>query len=112
MKKYVFVILASTIMLGTILFPTITANENINISEKSLNIQRLWVIGKIKSFNDSHFNIISFIGIVGFYVSNGWKGFHIGSICEKPFRIYNDSFRGILSNYLIIGTAIEQSGPF
>jgi len=112
MKKHVFVIWASVIILGTILVPTINANENKNISENSKGIQRLWIIGTIKNYDDNSFNVISFVGVHGFYISSGWKGFHIGSINEVPFRIYNDSFRGILSETLIIGTAIQQSGPF
>ena len=112
MRKYVFVAWASVIILGTILVPTITANENINIGENSQETQRLWIIGTIKDYGDDYFNVISFVGVHGFYISSGWKGFNMGPINEKPFRIYNSSFKGILSDTLIIGTAIEQSGPF
>jgi len=112
MKKYVFVIWESVIILGTILVPTIKANENINIDENKEGTQRLWIIGTVKDYNDECFNVISFFGVTGFYISNGWKGFHMGSIHQEPFRIYNDSFKGILRKTMIIGTAIEQSGPF
>jgi hypothetical protein len=116
MKKDMFVIGASILLFGITFVQIISAedilhNEN-RIFETRSDCQRLWVIGTIKGISDGGFNIIQIKGKYGLFISNGWKGFNAGFIREKTFRIYNSTFHGFKNDKIIIGTAIEQSGPF
>lgn len=75
-------------------------------------VQRFLIIGTIKNYNDSGFNLISFYGKVGFYISIGWKGDNMGKIKDSHFTIYEDLFHGFVSEHFIIGFGIQQSGPY
>ena len=116
MKKEMFVIWASVLIFGTMFIQIISAEDILSgknsIFETESDSQRLWIIGTIREISNAGFNIIRFEGNNGIYISNGWKGFNAGLIREKTFRIYNSTFQGYLDDNLIIGTALEQSGPF
>lgn len=116
MKKVMYILCASFLILGTIFIPTISAEYILstedNVTVINADSQRLWIIGTITNISEEGFNIISFAGFNGIYISNGWKGLHLGLIKDKSFRIYNSTFQGYLNNNFIIGTAVEQSGPF
>jgi hypothetical protein len=116
MKKEMFVIWASVLIFGTILIQIISAEDVMsdknNIFETGSDSQRLWIIGTITEISNAGFNIVRIVGNNGIYISNGWKGFNAGLIREKTFRIYDSTFQGYLEDNLILGTAIEQSGPF
>ena len=81
-------------------------------AKKSDQVQRILIIGTIKNYNDSGFNLISFYGKVGFYISIGWKGGYMGKIRDSHFTIYEDLFHGFVSEHFIIGFGIQQSGPY
>jgi len=81
-------------------------------AKNSDQVQRILIIGTIKNYNDSGFNLISFYGKVGFYISVGWKGGYVGRIRDSHFTVYEDLFHGFVSEHFIIGVGIQQSGPF
>jgi hypothetical protein len=116
MKKEMVVIGASILLFGTIFVQIIPAEDILSdensIFEVGSDSQRLWIMGTINEISNGGFNIISIEGKNGVYISNGWKGFNAGLIREKTFRIYNSTFHGYLNDNVIVGTAIEQSGPF
>lgn len=116
MKKEIFVIWASILLFGTIFIQIISAEDILHdensIFETRSDYQRLWIIGTITDISNGGFNIIQIEGKNGFFISNGWKGFNAGPIREKTFRIYDSTFQGYKNDIIIIGTAIEQSGPF
>jgi hypothetical protein len=92
---------------------TASMNEIVQIPAKNGDqVQHLFIIGTIKNINNSSFNLIFFYGKVGFYISVGWKGGYVGRIRDSHFTIYEDSFHGFINEHFIIGTAIQQSGPF
>ena len=74
--------------------------------------QRILIIGTIKNYNDSGFNLISFYGKFGFYISIGWKGDYTGKIRNSHFTIYEDLFHGFVSEHFIMGFGIQQVGPY
>lgn len=80
--------------------------------KNSDQVQRLFIIGTIKNVDNSGFNLILFYGKVGFYISVGWKGGYMGQIRDNSFTIYASSFHGFINEHFIIGTGLQQVGPF
>jgi hypothetical protein len=113
MKKKLYVLLGSLIILGTIFLPVISArNDTDFIDDNQLVIndsQRLFIIGAISNISDEGFNVISFVGKTGIYISFGWKGLSAGPIREKYFRILSNTFKGYLEDNFIFGGAVEQT---
>jgi hypothetical protein len=97
---------------GTII-ATAAIQTPVHIFEKNSDqVQHLFIIGSIKNIDTSGFNLIFFYGESGFYLSVGWKGGSMGRIKNMHFTIYENSFHGCIIKNFILGTAIQQSGPF
>jgi hypothetical protein len=95
------------------IFATASLQETMSMDAKNSDqVQHLFIIGSIKNVDNSSFNLLFFYGGAGFYLSIGWKGGYVGRIKDTHFTIYENSFHGFITEHFIIGTAIQQSGPF
>ena len=114
MKRSLIISIICIFMLiaGCILVIASTQKTEPVTVKNSDQVQRILIIGTIKNYNNSGFNLISFYGKGGFYISMGWKGGYIGRIRDSHFTIYESLFHGFVSGHFIIGFGIQQSGPY
>lgn len=112
--KPIIVCTISFVILITGSIPVVTSIKQRDLGPANTHdqVQRIYIFGMIENYDNSSFNVIFFYGKIGFYISKGWKGVYLGRIRDVSFRIYESSFQGIINEDFILGTGIQQSGPF